>query len=298
MARGTDRSDVFGALRASSGYEVADLENEGEVLREVQHESRLRVNPDDHPHLFLDFAHIDPHSEKEMCAFANDWGLLGNLDFFFFLDDGRWGESTAYWVTAKNEMGEAVDLWFVLREESTERLAVLAEDARGNSSFLTTFAGTFPEGAGYADFDSAARLLAWVVTHHVEGAGGGSLDYDYDGDKTFTHTEHNTSLHESLWIQFSRAIAENADYRRCDVCSKPMLIQSGGRTVRARYCSVACHMKAARRRKKEALELRAQKVPIRRIAQRVGSSEETVRKWIDDSPAERAKRRARKEGRR
>ncbi|MCH8036894.1 MAG: hypothetical protein IIC53_07185 [Proteobacteria bacterium] len=125
-------------------------------MREVQHESRLRVDLDDHPYLFLDFAYLDPHSEKAMCTFANAWGLLGDEDPVH-LDDGRWAEPISFWIYSANEMAEAVGLWLVLREENAEALAVRAdlEKREGHTYFLDTP----PEGAGYADFDYSIRRI-------------------------------------------------------------------------------------------------------------------------------------------
>ena len=106
------------------------------------------------------------------------------------------------------------------------------------------------------------------------------------------------NLSSAIWLRFAEAIAFGRQFQPCQRCNRWMHIphDGSGRSTR-RYCSDTCRLGAYRTRQMEAVELDTNGIPPEEIALRLGSTPETVRRWIDLG-GPNAMRRAREQRRR
>jgi ferredoxin len=86
------------------------------------------------------------------------------------------------------------------------------------------------------------------------------------------------SLISALWLQFARAVQEGKTHRQCEQCGRwfevmPEKLEGG------KYCRNACRTKAYRLRIEEARKLRAAGMSVKKIAEKLGSDEKTVKGW-------------------
>ena len=85
-----------------------------------------------------------------------------------------------------------------------------------------------------------------------------------------------------MWLQFAEAVSERKTYRRCRHCDTAFeisLSQTGARTSR-RFCTDACKNQFNYQIRVEARRLRAEKLSVRDIADRLDTTVASVRGWL------------------
>ena len=87
------------------------------------------------------------------------------------------------------------------------------------------------------------------------------------------------SLIAAIWVQLALAIEGNREYRQCDQCRRWFEVAAEKRED-ARFCGDPCRFKAYRARQKEARQLMDDGVPVKQIAERLGSDIKTVKGWV------------------
>ena len=88
-----------------------------------------------------------------------------------------------------------------------------------------------------------------------------------------------SSLLGALWLQLASAIARGVRFRRCAECGLWFELSPGSARSDKLYHSNACRTRAFRRRR-EALALHAESLPVEEIARRVGAEPEIVAAWL------------------
>jgi hypothetical protein len=94
------------------------------------------------------------------------------------------------------------------------------------------------------------------------------------------------TLLAAIWLQFQEAILGNEKYEKCKECGRWLGVFAAGARIDRQYCSASCKVKAHRRRKEKALQLHEQGMKAKKIAEEVGSDEDTVKGWISASERE------------
>ena len=84
----------------------------------------------------------------------------------------------------------------------------------------------------------------------------------------------------AMWIQFAQSVGGNVDFRRCGACQEWFRVSPDVRRGHARYCGDARRMKSYRRRMERARRMHAEGVALERIAEELGTTDETVRGWL------------------
>lgn len=108
------------------------------------------------------------------------------------------------------------------------------------------------------------------------------------------------NLSAAIWLRFAEAIAFGRQFQPCRRCNRWIYIphDSSGRSTR-RYCSDTCRLGSYRSRQTEAVDLANGGTTPEEIALRLGSTPETVRRWIErggPNAIRRARDRQRREG--
>jgi hypothetical protein len=217
--------------------------------------------------LFRDFA-ATPTTEEAIAAFANRWGsLLGRQAPLIHLEGPSGeamlahGEELEFWVDEILRMGEAIEFW-----ERTRRAdrAWLARFIHWRSCGDVVMEGSIYEGylrfALIADpklspevlkcftqgdvLTPARYHLQRVVNDHLELYASPLLLWDRDQLRPRIVPEN---LLGCLWLQLSRAIDGNREYRQCPICQGWFELGRGTRSDKL-YCSGACKQVAYRER--------------------------------------------------
>ena len=95
------------------------------------------------------------------------------------------------------------------------------------------------------------------------------------------------SLLGALWLQAVRSVTRASRLQQCASCEQPIEIsleKTTGARADARFCSVACRMRAYRTRKTKARELDKRGWTPGRIAKHLDTKTATVRGWVKKSP--------------
>jgi hypothetical protein len=87
------------------------------------------------------------------------------------------------------------------------------------------------------------------------------------------------SLLAAIWIQFISAIEGNFKYRQCDQC-RSWFAPIQDTRADARFCKVACRLRAHRARQIRARELAGQGMAPPEIAAEMNSKLKTVKGWL------------------
>jgi hypothetical protein len=84
-----------------------------------------------------------------------------------------------------------------------------------------------------------------------------------------------------MWLQAAQAASEGITFRKCVSCGRPIAIaRTTGARSDAKFCSDACKSRSYRERQARAIELAGKNWTPGRIANELGTTTGTVRRWI------------------
>jgi transposase-like protein len=90
------------------------------------------------------------------------------------------------------------------------------------------------------------------------------------------------TLHSAMWLQLALALVGDKRYERCKFCGRVLEISTDDTGFRSHreFCTESCKTKDYRKRKRAALDLLDDGVPVRQIAERTKTKLPTVRAWL------------------
>lgn len=204
----------------------------------------------DNATLFRRFAELDGMNTKAILVFAQQYGWLGVTPQPYqalTLADGSihyaQGEPHLLWVREIAKMREAI---------------YLSENQR---------------------YAKEKAKFGWLIDSHLQEVQG-RMTLDPEGTPNLRIAP--TNLLAAMWLQLALAVVGNKDFAECKFCKMQIEIstaQSGFRTNR-RFCTASCKTKDYRKRKREALRLKAKRVPVSQIAKNTGTTVATIRGWL------------------
>lgn len=212
--------------------------------------------------VFLEFMACAPDAPGFL-RFANTYGVL-----FSGWDIGG--------LLSLPNSGETFDAWMATHDQ-VRRLTSLWSDA--------------PGGEGKP---RDAALLHREISEHLAAG----IKVNLTPETALQVVPDNLS--SAIWLRFAEAIAFGRQFQPCQRCNRWMYIphDGSGRSTR-RYCSDTCRLGSYRTRQVEAVELGRDGTSPEEIAQRLGSTPETVRRWIQlggPNAMRRAREQRRREG--
>lgn len=205
------------------------------------------------PALFRIFAELEP-TEVRILEFANKYGDIARFDEIMT----QGGQCLAEWKFAIQMMQEAIRLsdQYVTRDAH-----------RANAKAVDSICSLINQ------------LLADLPVYY-----GAIWQNDGIQLKELAH-----SLGDVMKLQLVDSIVQRKRYRKCLQCEKPFeLTPQVNRSDRV-FCSDSCRMKAYYRRKKLALELRANGKTMREIVKTTRSDLATVRGWLQATAPKKSK---------
>ena len=220
------------------------------------------------PVLFRELADT-PCTPEGIQGFAIRWGLLGGpnrcrllLGYTsrgITLPMNTVGEPAKRWAVAIYEMRNYVRLWDLIRKGDAAQIPeyLWVFDSRHESIAKVHRPKIIESFAAWNSGD----LLDFAQTHLWQAVNT-RLSHTFSPQLTFSSSSDGRSgadgwqLHfepecllDGLWFQFALAIRGNIEHRQCIVCAAWFEITSGSGRRDKRYCSVACQMRAYRKRK-------------------------------------------------
>jgi hypothetical protein len=100
------------------------------------------------------------------------------------------------------------------------------------------------------------------------------------------------SLLGALWLQFAAAIDALKTFTKCQQCSAPFELSRDPRTGKrrdAQFCSARCRVGHYRARVERARRLKSTGMSVQKIARELDTQAGTVRGWVKQAEAGRAK---------
>jgi hypothetical protein len=226
------------------------------------------------------------------------------------------GTLLATWLFQLSGAQRVIGLWDLLRAGDCERLAQhLQWQATAKGGMLIDF-DSHPGGRGggpalgfqrtravVASRDSEPELLkefkpgdplgpAWAYlqqdldNHLYYVAGRDAADglaavaaWDPKRGRPALRFEAPTLL-SAVWVQLADAISNDRTFGRCEGCGRWFEIGLDAARRHRRTCSNGCRSRKARERQARARQLHAAGESFEQIAEAVGSTATTVRKWI------------------
>lgn len=256
---------------AIDGYEIVETAA-GAVVRPVAPNGPTReVNPAATPLLFANFGRVwrprewagndDPYYRRLIVEFANEWGLLS----------GEASDALQTWEVEAGWMHVLFRLWHDgLRKN---------DQAEIDRRCLPNFYADNPQDAPqHVDPHHAALYLAARVNRHLRDASeqADRIRVEVVDGTRFTVQRAGGTLLRTVWMQFAAALESNLDLQACAYCGLWREVIKG-----SRYCSNSCRQKAARFRKRLALDAYDDGLPIDAVVERIpGASRATVERWI------------------
>lgn len=235
----------------------------------TEHEPRFPIKEigSEAPALFRELADT-PITLEGIRRFANKWGLLRwhvlrNIHFEpqeIPLGSGIWvGEPAKEWAAAIYELRNYVRLWDLIRKgdaaQIPEYLRVFdARDESVNKALRPKIKESFAAWNSDDLLDFAQSELRHAVNSRLSRTlspqltSSSSSDGQSSADEWNLHFEPECLL-DGLWFQFALAIRGQIEHRQCVVCAAWFEIATGSGRRDKRYCSVACQMRAYRKRK-------------------------------------------------
>lgn len=253
--------------------------------------------------LFLRFAELPtPLTVDAWLKFAHQYGALGPrlLPGLAELDrgtdegieegpwwearTGTWSESSLRWETEVREIRLLTDLWYAIQNPSDASRNFLREFLRTNRPTTETgspliLAEIFPKEEDEEALTFAGQALAAAVTAQIRDGYTPAVLFDAR-ERLFQAVELPQTLLHFLYLQFARALEAPPEFRRCGGCNEWIALGAGQRTLRARFCNESCRQRGQRKRRKEAVTLHQDGLGLAAIAERLGTTEQSVRTWI------------------
>jgi len=257
--------------------------------------------------LFTEFAELD-YSHEVICEFANEHGWLGIHEFlrsdsWYYPERGMskivailtqkrfvhlprasseqdvrdpvifFGEWYIEWIHAIHEMKTTLQLWELLKQDSTRELGmyiVWKNDAvfykyppsEGLDTYLTligdrnrnvtriahkeTPSGVFRKWRPYGYYEPARFLLKKILRRQLDHYVTPHLLLDET--QTFKPSIVPHNLLGAMWLQFYRAITNETRLTRCDICKKWMDVTENNKNKRQH---TECGNRERQRRRRE-----------------------------------------------
>ncbi len=256
----------------------------------------------DKPALFRNFAELDA-SEEAIRKFASTHGSLGVPEKFQVDRMPMEGEPHGRWIEEIETMRHAVALWKGVSEDDRDDLMRTLELVGGwdqwqrkafqemwskAGSFVAT-EGIAADRAQFVNENAPKRNSRFVIQMLCNGKLRQHAVPCILEDVEFMdeRNEYAFALHVvpenllgAMWIQFAQSVGGNVDFRHCGACQEWFRVSPDVRRGHARYCGDACRMKSYRRRMERARRMHAEGVALERIAEELGTTDETVRGWL------------------
>jgi hypothetical protein len=262
----------------SGGFRWSEGENPRLLAQEPDTEDAPEFylyNPMRFTALFKTFADLHLLSDSErvdgILAFANKRGSLWSLD------DMHVTHGLREWVQEIANIHKTISMW---DQNATD----VAPRYRSDIGWSLHDGEVFWMGADRSTTrinrgqkSAVDRVNTALGMHNVYPR----LRWSSDGKRLFPRLVITPGdMISALWVQLSRYIEGDRQYRKCDECSEWFEIE-GERRADARFCGNACRFRAYRKRQKRASELAGQGTKLEAIANELGSNVETVSGWIE-----------------
>lgn len=254
---GTDTAELT-ELAGKQGRFVTDGRRD---LSIAARDSRIYSPLADHPGLFRTLAEI-PANEERIASFASAFGLLWHRTGIAILavnesGDRLLGEPVEAWLSAIDDLRDAVVVWELIRAQDIARLDGYfpGNSFAGRAARVT--GPIYPPRAAFRRSDkpaqpeqileSAGRYLQTSINEHLER--GVRTEMRSAGPVTaFELDVMPMTLISSLWLQLSIAVATDQRYKRCgnDPCWHWLEVESPGARATRRYCTPTCKMQDRR----------------------------------------------------
>lgn len=254
---------------------------------------------------------------ENILDFANEYGALGITRRVYFnnpFEPAYEGETLYDWAWHIEKMRQAIEVWDLLRREDKEGLRRLIRwghrvrpggtpktgphwwfyRSHPDTAAPNVEPGRVPAWPGEVadsllavpdvcregDLVTPARFfLAKWVTHYLNGRASPEMRFSKENGRLSLQIVPKTLL-TALWLQFARAIDTDKTYRRCKACSKWFEVSAGTSHTDRQFCSDACKSRDYRAKKQEAIRLRGEKWTTQRIAKKLGTTPEVIKRWL------------------
>ena len=271
------------------------------------------------PGLFRVFADTEP-TEDGIKPFADRFGPLGRtVERQIPLSDQPnakrvpigMGESLSAWNGEILMMRLAIDIWEAARNGDVgrlERVILWKEDGSGVQimSHPELTKGQLPDAPAYVErawiasahlgddmsgrfvqgdlVKPALHYVQSTINRQLEGRASARLLWDAKRARLGLYMVP-VDLIGALWLQFTRAVERDSQFRKCAECGIWFELAPGTARADKLYCSTACRIKAYRKRQAEAARLHGEGRSLEDIARDLDSDPGTVRGWIERKSA-------------
>ena len=222
-----------------------------------------------HAAMFRIFADLDYADPDAIQSFAATYGLLGlpkQEQILLLREPNRQhvasGESHLAWAREICEMREALRLSRSMPpEEEAEDLAAYRRH------------GSDPP------YEEGRRKLYWLFNRHLQAV---QPRMNFSAESPPELRFQPLTLLASMWLQLSLSLVGSKDYRSCKFCRRLFEISTEltGYRRHREFCSTSCKTKDYRRRRRLAVQLKAQGKSLSEISDAVKTEKATIRGWI------------------
>jgi hypothetical protein len=248
--------------------------------------------------LFLTFASTDPTPEGVL-QFAHRYGRLGKgVEMAFYpgwedkpgvLQTGESCEPLSEWYRHINALTHWYQVWDAARKGDhqalgrllNKRLTLQDDPASGSKKRLMVVAD--PERgliqAGGDRVELAYHYLADQFSQTMAGLLEPRIVWDESMPRPMPQIVP-VSLLGALYLQFAYAVGADKHYQQCAHCAKWFELAPGLNRADRLFCSDSCRVLAYRTRQGQARRLGAEGKTAREIANELGSTVGTVKKWL------------------
>lgn len=93
---------------------------------------------------------------------------------------------------------------------------------------------------------------------------------------------HVLTMIDAMRVQLAMHAASAMPFRRCEECGHPFVLSPELNRSDRVFCKNSCRLRAYRRRRSRAVEMRAAGKTVRQIAAELGSDAKTVKSWLSE----------------
>jgi hypothetical protein len=241
--------------------------------------------------LYMKFRELDAFDRDAILDFANQYGSLGDTTPADEHPLSSRVEKHGTWVREIMTMRRAVDLWQMVKSEDAKSISNLVKWFPGRDAWRYT---NESDGYGISSeiepvenlFDShealtpAAFCVQRWINQRLEKFVSPQLLYDVQRASRVVRVIPRTLL-GAMWLQFAWSVDGARSHKPCKECGRWFEIstEDTGKRINREFCSDPCKSKNYRRRKAEAIELKAQGKTIAAIAKQLDTPIETIKNW-------------------
>jgi hypothetical protein len=245
--------------------------------------------------LYRRFIEIDPLDRDSILAFAHQYGMLGLslLAADRTLGGGKltYVETEETWKREIRQMQHTVSVGDMFRDKNVSGLSqVLHELGPGRWQYKPVHDGQ-ERIENIAPVDDlfvpgniiipAGFLVQRWINQKLASSSSPQVLYDVAAGRRVIRIMPR-SLIGAMWLQLAQTIDGSRYHKPCKECSRwfEVSTESTGKRINREFCSDACKSKNYRRRKAEALELKAQGASIASIAKKLDTDQQTIKSWV------------------